>query len=68
MALCTTGKYLISQNLATMLYMATKSTDIWVQDITVISLLLLANLAIWSPAMKEFETTKIYKRFKRNEL
>ncbi len=64
LALCTVGKYLFSENLASFLtFMCNlgNSTATWPQDIVAIGLLLIANLIIGSQIIKEFRQTSVYK-------
>lgn len=50
LALCLAGKFLISQNLATILYFVTElASGIWLDDITVVALIFLCNAVIWGP-------------------
>ena len=67
MALSLAGKFLISQNLATMLYFATSETHIYAQDLTVVAILVLSNVVIWRPIKKDFDEIKCSRRTVSNE-
>lgn len=61
LALCTVGKYLFSENLASFLtFICTIGTNPpqWPKDVVAICLLLIANLIIYSQITKEFKETK----------
>jgi hypothetical protein len=61
LALCTVGKYLFSENLASFLtFICTigNNTMQWPKDVVAICLLLVANLIIYSQIKKEFKDLK----------
>ena len=61
LSFCLAGKFLISQNLATILYYATQKSHVWAQDLLIVALLLLSNIVVWGQIRPELEKTRVYK-------
>lgn len=65
LALCTVGKYLFSENLAsflTFLCNLGNGTTLWPKYIVVVGLLGISNFIIYSQIRKEFRGTKCYRK------
>ena len=62
LALCTVGKYLFSENLASFLtFVCSFDTGQWPKDVVAICLLVVANLIIYGQIRKEFRETSCYR-------
>lgn len=64
MALCTVGKYLFSENLASFLTFLCNlgQRTLWPKYIVAVGLLAVSNLIIYSQIRKEFRNTGCYKK------
>jgi len=71
LALCEVGRYLFSDNLATFLNYLVSSRALGdnskngkiLSDFITTTLLVIANLIIWTPISREFKQTSLYRRW-----